>query len=115
MLIAACDSDGVPNLRRQGMMSGWNVKHEFGVAFTTNTVNSLNCSHQRYNVVDSSTRLFFVDALCPAYDEVLQVRGLYASVTLVLCASLVCSKEQAGCREGTMRPTSRIAHAPSPA
>ena len=61
-----------------GMMSGWNVKHGFGVAFTTNTDNSLNCSHQRYDVVDSDSRIFFVDALCPAYDEVLQVRSTLA-------------------------------------
>jgi hypothetical protein len=54
-----------------GMMSGYNIKYGFGISFTTNSESSLNCTDGYASAADKND--FFVDALCPAYDQVLAI------------------------------------------
>jgi hypothetical protein len=54
-----------------GMMSGYNIKYGFGISFTTNSESSLNCTDGYAGTANKDN--FFVDALCPAYDQVLAI------------------------------------------
>eukprot|EP00662_Eupelagonemidae_sp_cell21_P023065 gene23065-46358_t len=57
-----------------GMMVGYNWRYQFGIAFTTNSANALNCTLPYNLTLDRRGRFdFFVDALCPTYDAVLRI------------------------------------------
>ena len=51
-------------------MTGYNWKYQFGIAFTSNSASSLNCSG---SIASFGKDVFFIDALCPVYDAVLAV------------------------------------------
>jgi len=49
-------------------LTGWNMKYNFSLALTSNSIGSLNCS-KHYN--SSISDIFFLSAVCPVYDAVL--------------------------------------------
>ena len=56
-----------------GMMTGFNTKYKFGISFVTNSASSMNCSLPFNRTVREGSQNFFIDALCPVYDQVLNI------------------------------------------
>jgi len=56
-----------------GMMSGFNTKYKFGISFVSNSASSLNCSLPFNRTTRTGGQNFFIDALCPVYDQVLKI------------------------------------------
>lgn len=51
-----------------GMLAGFNMMHDFGIALFAGSSNNMNCSMPANMTVDSEA--YFYDTLCPLYDEV---------------------------------------------